>query len=312
MTAPPDAPPHPIAGANADHRKLTVPAIRARKVAAGAGPPLAMVTAYDYPTARLAEAAGVDLLLVGDSLGMVVLGYASTLPVTLEEMIHHARAVVRGAPGTHVVADLPFLTYHLSDAQAIESAGRLLKEAGVDGVKLEGGAGMAGRVAAIANAGIPVVGHVGLMPQAAGSVGGFRVQGRELAGALAVVRDAAAIAAAGAYALVVEAVPADLAAAVTARVAIPTIGIGAGAACDGQVLVSHDLLGLEDRLAPRFAKRYADLASATRDAFAAYAAEVRAGSFPTPDHAYAMKPEIAAALQRALADPSDEAAPQDR
>jgi len=281
--------------------KLGVPDIRARK--SGTGPKLVMVTAYDFPTARLAEAAGIDLLLVGDSLGMVVLGYASTVPVTLDEMLHHARAVTRGAPATHVVADLPFMTYEVSDAQAIASAGRLLKEGGVDAVKLEGGAAMADRVRAVARAGIPVMGHVGLTPQSAGNLGGFRVQGRDLASARAVLRDAEAVAAAGAYALVVEAVPAELAALITARVGVPTLGIGAGAACDGQILVAHDVLGLEDRLAPRFAKRYADLGTATQEAFAAYAAEVRAGAFPDAAHSYALKPDVAAALRAAEPDP---------
>ena len=275
--------------------KLGVLDVRARK----GGPKLAMVTAYDYPTARLAEAAGMDLLLVGDSLGMVVLGYATTVPVTLEEVVYHAKAVVRGAPNTHVVADLPFLTYQISDAQAIESGGRLLKEAGVDAVKLEGGEAMADRVRALVRAGIPVVGHVGLTPQSAGSLGGFRVQGRELEPALAILGDAEAVVAAGAYALVIEAVPRELAALIGERVAVPTIGIGAGPDCDGQVLVAHDLLGLEERIAPRFAKRYADLAAATREAFAAYAAEVRDGVFPDAGHSFAMKPEVVAALRRA-------------
>jgi 3-methyl-2-oxobutanoate hydroxymethyltransferase len=279
--------------------KLGVPEVRARK----GGPKLAMVTAYDFPTARLAEAAGIDLLLVGDSLGMVVLGYATTVPVTLDEVVYHAKAVVRGAPDTHVVADLPFLTYQISDAQAIESGGRLLKEAGVDAVKLEGGQAMADRVRALVRAGIPVVGHVGLTPQSAGSLGGFRVQGRELEPALAILGDAEAVAAAGAYALVVEAVPRELAALISERVAVPTIGIGAGPDCDGQVLVAHDLLGLEERIAPRFAKRYADLAAATREAFAAYAAEVRDGAFPDAGHSFAMKPEVAAALRRAAGVP---------
>lgn len=276
--------------------KLTIPEIRGFK----RGAKLAMVTAYDYPTARFAEAAGMDMLLVGDSLGMVVLGYASTVPVTMEEMLHHAKAVVRGAPATHVVADLPFLAYHLSDAQAIENAGRMLKEAGVDGVKLEGGQAFAGRVAAVAAAGIPVVGHVGLTPQSASGVGGFRVQGRDLEGAVRMVRDAEAIAAAGVYAMVVEAVPSELAALITERVAVPTIGIGAGTDCDGQVLVAHDLLGLEERVSPRFSKRYADLAGTTREAMAAYAAEVRAGRFPDDEHAYSMKQEIAAAMRAAV------------
>ncbi len=276
--------------------KLGLPEIRGRK----AGPKLTMITAYDYHTARLAEAAGIDLLLVGDSLGMVVLGYSSTVPVTMEEMLHHTRAVVRGAPHTHVVADLPFMTYQISDAQAMESAGRLLKEGGADAVKLEGGQAMAGRVRALVAAGIPVMGHVGLTPQSAGSLGGFRVQGRGLDAAMGILADAAAIVAAGAYAVVVEAVPTELAALMTERLAAPTIGIGAGPACDGQILVLHDLLGLEDRIAPRFAKRYADLGTVTRDAFATFAAEVRDGAFPDAEHSYAMKPDIARALREEI------------
>jgi 3-methyl-2-oxobutanoate hydroxymethyltransferase len=273
--------------------KLSLPEIRGRN----AGPKLTMITAYDYHTARLAEAAGIDLLLVGDSLGMVVLGYSSTVPVTLEEMLHHTRAVVRGAPRTHVVADLPFMTYQISDAQAMESAGRLLKEGGADAVKLEGGQAMAGRVRALVAAGIPVMGHVGLTPQSAGSLGGFRVQGRGRDAALGILADAEAIVAAGAYAVVVEAVPTELAALMTERLSVPTIGIGAGPACDGQILVLHDLLGLEDRISPRFAKRYADIGTATREAFAAFAAEVRDGVFPDAEHSYAMKPDVAKSLR---------------
>jgi 3-methyl-2-oxobutanoate hydroxymethyltransferase len=280
--------------APAPRAKLSVPEIRASKGVRR----LAMVAAYDYPFARFAEDAGVDLLLVGDSLGMAVLGYASTVPVTLADVLHHARAVVRGAPATHVVGDLPFLTYRIDDARAVENAGRLVQEGGVDAVKLEGGRAMAGRVAAIVGAGIPVMGHVGLLPQSAGSVGGFRVQGRDVHSARAILADAEAIAAAGAYALVVEAVPAELGALITERVPIPTIGIGAGSACDGQVLIAHDLLGLEERVAPRFAKRYAELGVAARAAFAAFAAEVRAGDFPDADHSYRMKPDAAAALRR--------------
>ena len=277
-------------------RKLGVPEVRGRK----GGSKLVMVTAYDYPFARLAEAAGVDFLLVGDSVGNVVLGYASTVPVTMEDILHHTRAVVRGAPGTHVVADLPFLSYQIDDARAIENAGRLLKEGGADSVKLEGGRAVAKRIRAIVAAGIPVMGHVGLTPQSAGVLGGLRVQGRELSSARAILADAAAVATAGAYAIVVEAVPTELAELITARVPIPTIGIGAGPNCDGQVLVAHDLLGLEDRIEPRFAKRYAELGAATRDAFAAFAAEVRDGGFPDAAHSYAMKPEVAAALRRAV------------
>lgn len=284
--------------ASSPRRKLSAPAVRARK----GGPKLAMVTAYDFSTARRAEAAGLDLLLVGDSLGMAVLGYEGTVAVTMADVLHHTRAVVRGAPRTHVVADLPFMSYQVSDAQAVANAGRLLKEGGADAVKLEGGRVVAGRIRAIVAAGIPVMGHVGLTPQSAGSLGGFRVQGRDLDSARAILADAEAVAAAGAYALVVEAVPTELGEIVTARVPIPTIGIGAGPGCDGQVLVSNDLLGLEDRIAPRFAKRYAELGTAVETAFAAYVAEVRAGAFPAGEHGYGMDAEVAAALREELAE----------
>ncbi|HEV2107796.1 MAG TPA: 3-methyl-2-oxobutanoate hydroxymethyltransferase [Thermomicrobiales bacterium] len=278
-----------------EQQKLTPPAIVARK----RGERLAMMTAYDYPTARLAEEAGVDMILVGDSLGMVVLGYASTAPVTMEEMLHHGRAVARGAPLTHVTVDLPFMAYQVSDEQAVANAGRLVKEGGADSVKLEGGLAMAGRIGAIVRAGIPVVGHIGLLPQTAAGQGGLKVQGRSIERARAILADAEAVATAGAFAMVVEAVPAELGSIITERAPIPTIGIGAGPDCDGQVLVSTDVLGLEDRLSPKFAKRYAEVGSIIRDAFATYVREVRSGAFPDETHAYAMKPETAEALRRA-------------
>jgi 3-methyl-2-oxobutanoate hydroxymethyltransferase len=275
--------------------------LRALDVAARkGGPKLAMVAAYDYLTARLAEAAGLDLILVGDSLGMVVLGHETTVPVTVDDIVYHCRAVVRGAPHTHVVADLPFLSYHLSDAQAIENAGRLVQQGGADGVKLEGGRVMASRIRAIVEAGIPVMGHVGLTPQSAAFGSGFKVQGRDLASALAIVADAEAVAEAGVYALVVEAVPAELAAVITERVPVPTIGIGAGAACDGQVLVATDLLGLDERFSPRFARRYAELAPIIERAFACYVADVQAGAFPTAEHSFGMKEDVVRAVREAL------------
>jgi 3-methyl-2-oxobutanoate hydroxymethyltransferase len=236
------------------------------------------------------------MLLVGDSLGMAFQGQNTTVPVRLEHIIYHAQAVTRGAPNTHVVADLPFLTYQVDNAQAITNAGRLVQEGGADAVKLEGGRVVAERIRAIVDAGIAVVAHIGLTPQSVGRLGGFRVQGRELDSAKAILADAEAVVAAGAYAVVVEAVPSNLAALVTERVPIPTIGIGAGAHCDGQVLVTADLLGMEDRIAPRFAKRYADLDAAITAAYAAYGAEVREETFPGPGHSYTMRSEIAAAL----------------
>jgi 3-methyl-2-oxobutanoate hydroxymethyltransferase len=282
--------------ASDERRKLSAEAISERK----GGPKLTMLAAYDYPTARLIEAAGVDIILVGDSLGMVVLGYDSTVPVTVDDILHHTRAVVRGAPNTHIVADMPFLSYHLSDTQAIENAGRLIQQGGADSVKLEGGRRIAERIQAIVDAGIPVMGHVGLTPQTAGKSGGFRVQGRDLASALAIVEDAEAIAATCVYSMVVEAVPADLGRIVTQRVSVPTIGIGAGADCDGQVLVSNDLLGIDSNLSLRFAKRYAELGPAMEGAFASYVKEVQGGVFPAPENSFTMKPEVLKALEGAL------------
>jgi len=256
-----------------------------------------MVTAYDAPTARLAAAAGVDILLVGDSVGTARLGYESTVPVTMDDILHHCRAVRRGAPDMHIVADLPFMTYGVSDVQAVTNAGRLIQEGGADAVKLEGGTPLASRISAIVRAGIPVVGHIGLTPQTAGMLGGLKVQGRDLDSARALVDDALAVERAGAYALVIEVIPAELGALITERVAIPTIGIGAGASCDGQVLVETDLLGLDDRFSPRFAQRYADLATTIRDGFAAFAEDVRNGKYPADAHTYAMKPSVAAQLR---------------
>lgn len=273
--------------------KITAPAIQAMK----GGDRIVMVTAYDYPTARAVEAAGLEAILVGDSLGMVVLGYDSTIPVTMADMIHHTRAVMRGIETVHVVADLPFMSYQVSDAQAVENAGRLMKEGGADAVKLEGGRAMATRIEAIVRSGIPVMAHIGLTPQASAALGGFKVQGRSLDAARGVIDDALAVEAAGAYAVVVEAVPRQLARIITSRLAIPTIGIGAGVDCDGQVLVNGDLLGSFDRFTPRFAKQYAHLATTMRDAFAAFAAEVRSGDFPTKDHGFAMSREVIAALE---------------
>jgi 3-methyl-2-oxobutanoate hydroxymethyltransferase len=273
--------------------KLTAHDIQARK----GGPKLSMVSVYDFPFARLAEEAGIDILLVGDSLGMVVQGHDSTVPVTLDDIVYHAKAVRRGAGRTHVVADLPFLTYHTDTGRAIKNAGRLLQEGGADSVKLEGGQEIAERAAAIVRAGIPVMGHVGLTPQSAGALGGFKVQGRDVASARKILADAQAIADAGAYAIVVEVIPAELGGIITERVSIPTIGIGAGAACDGQVLVAHDLLGLQERIIGRFAKVYANVGDDVRRAFTTFAEEVRAGSFPDEEHSYSMAKDVIAQLR---------------
>jgi 3-methyl-2-oxobutanoate hydroxymethyltransferase len=276
--------------------KITAPAIQAMK---GSGDKIVMVTAYDYPTARAVEAAGVESILVGDSLGMVVLGYESTIPVTMEDIIHHTRAVMRGIDTVHVVADLPFMSYQVSDAQALENAGRLMKEGGADAVKLEGGQAMASRIEAIVKAGIPVMAHIGLTPQASAALGGFKVQGRSLEAARTLIADAEAVERAGAYAVVLEAIPRQLARIITSRLSVPTIGIGAGVDCDGQVLVNADLLGSYDRFTPRFAKPYASIRDVMRDAFSQFATEVRASEFPTHEHGFAMSRDVIAALEDA-------------
>jgi 3-methyl-2-oxobutanoate hydroxymethyltransferase len=244
------------------------------------GEKIVMLTAYDATMARLLDRAGVDVLLVGDSLGMVVLGYETTLPVTLEEMLHHTRAVSRGAERALVVADLPFLTYQVSISEAVLNAGRLLKEGGAAAVKLEGGRAMLDTVKRLVDVGIPVMGHLGLLPQSIHKAGGYLRQATNAADAAALVEDATALEQAGAFAVVLEAIPAALARTVTAAVGIPTIGIGAGPDCDGQVLVSHDMLGLFDRFVPPFVKQYANLAETVVSATQRYVDDVRAGRYP--------------------------------
>lgn len=247
---------------------------------------LPCVTAYDYAFARLADAAGIPLLLVGDSLGMAMLGYRSTLPVTMDEMIHHTAAVARGTAEALVVADMPFLSYQVSLPDALRNAGRFLQEAGADAVKIEGGALRAELVQTLVGNGIPVLGHIGLTPQSVNVFGGYKVQGKTREEGERLVADAQALAAAGAFAVVLECVPPDIAASITAACPVPVIGIGAGPVCDGQVLVMHDLLGLSDTPPPRFVKSYAALAETVRGAFGAYAEEVRAGTFPDAVHSY--------------------------
>lgn len=255
------------------------------------GEKIVMLTAYDYPSARLAEEAGVDVILVGDSLGMVVLGYDSTVPVTMADMIHHSRAVRRGARDTFVVTDMPFLTYQVSPAQALENAGRLVQEGGCEAVKVEGGEEIAPQVAAMVRAGIPVCGHVGLTPQSATALSGYKVQGRTAEAAAKLLRDVLALEEAGAFMIVLECIPVQVAELLTGRLSVPTIGIGAGAACDGQVLVYHDTLGLFDRFTPKFVKKFETLGAKAKDAIAAYAGEVRAGVFPGPEHTFSMSEE---------------------
>jgi len=262
--------------------KVTVPAIVARK----GQRPIAMVTAYDFTMARLLDEGGADILLVGDSLGMVVQGHANTLPVTVDEICYHGRAVVRGARAAHVVGDMPFMSFQVSAQLALENAGKLMKEGSFESVKLEGGVEVAEHVFRIVSAGIPVMGHIGLLPQSVHALGGFKVQGKRAEAAARVLRDAKALEEAGAYAIVIEAVPPDLAAQITASVSIPTIGIGAGAGCDGQVLVCYDLLGMYRDLSPKFAKRFAELGDAIVEATQAYVSEVRDRSFPAPEHTF--------------------------
>lgn len=269
----------------APRRRVTLADLAAKK---RAGEPLVMVTAYDHPGAQIAEAAGVDLVLVGDSAAMTVLGYDSTVPITVDEMLMLTRAVRRGLDAPLLVGDLPFGSYEASDALALATAQRFVKEVGVDLVKIERGGSSVARARALVDAGIPVVGHVGLTPQSVAALGGYRAQGRTAEAAIAVIDDAIALQNAGCSLLVVEAVPSPVTAAIVDRVDIPVIGIGAGASADGQVLVFHDLLGIYDGPAARFVKRYAHLRDAAIDGVAAYAREVRSGAYPAPEHGYAM------------------------
>ena len=278
--------------------RVTVTAVRAMK---GRGEKVVMLTAYDTPTDRLLDQAGVEIILVGDSIAMVALGYETTLPVTLEEMLHHTRAVARGTSRALVVGDLPFLSYQVSREEALRSAGRMLKEGNAQAVKLEGGVEMAGTVAALVEAGIPVMGHIGLTPQAVHRMGGYRVQGRSATAAARLLKDAVALEQAGAFSMVLEGLPWQVAAAVTEAVGIPTIGIGAGPHCDGQVLVTNDLLGLFDEFTPKFVKRYAHLGKVLLEAFGQFREEVRGGAFPGPEHSFSLEAGEVEKLQRLLA-----------
>lgn len=263
--------------------KVTTAALRARK---GTADRIAVLTAYDVVFARLADEAGIDVVLVGDSLGMVVQGERSTLAVTMDEMVYHSRIVSRGVRRAHLVADLPFMSYQASVEDGMHAAGRLLKEGRAEAVKLEGGVEVAELVHRLVRAGIPVMGHIGMTPQSVHQLGGFKVQGRTDAQRAQILDGARAVSEAGAYAIVIEAVPHVLAAEITRAVSVPTIGIGAGVHCDGQVMVMHDLLGLEPAWKPRFVRRYAEMGKAVGEAFAAYAADVRAGRFPAPEETY--------------------------
>lgn len=273
-------------------KPVTVPEIIQKKAR---GERIAVVTAYDYPTALYADQAGVDAILVGDTLGMVVLGYPSTIPVTMEEMLHHVRAVVRAQPKALVIADMPFLSYQASSDDAMRNAGRLLKEGGATAVKLEGGERVASTVERLVSAGIPVMGHLGLTPQSVNEIGGFRVQARQADAARTLLEDAVRLQEAGAFSLVLELVPSEVSRAVSQALRIPTIGIGAGPECDGEVQVFHDLLGLFDWFIPKHTRRYAEVGTTIREALGRYVQEVRDGAFPAEENTF---------HQRDLEDPS--------
>jgi 3-methyl-2-oxobutanoate hydroxymethyltransferase len=282
--------------------KVTVPEIRARK---RVGPKIAMLTAYDATLGRLLDEGGADILLVGDSLGMVVQGLTNTLAVTVDEICYHGRAVARAVRRAHLVGDMPFMSFQVSAEKSLEAAGRMLKEGAFESVKLEGGERVAETVARIVAAGIPVMGHVGLTPQSVHAMGGFRVQGKTEDAASMVVRDAKALEQAGAYAIVLEGLPADLGRRISESVEVPTIGIGAGPYCDGQVLVCYDFLGMYRDIRPKFVRRFAELGDAVVSATRSYVREVQAGSFPAPEHSFGMaRPRPAGEPARAVGEPT--------
>jgi 3-methyl-2-oxobutanoate hydroxymethyltransferase len=268
----------------------------------GRGERITMVTAYDYPSALQADKSGIDMILVGDSLGMVVLGYENPIPVTVDDIIHHTRPVARGAKRPLIVGDMPFMSYHVSVEDAIRNAGRIIKEGGADTVKLEGGREVAPKVRALVDEGIPVQAHIGLMPQRASVTGRFNVQGTTAEAGMEIVRDAEALEEAGAFSVVLEFVTAEVAEMITGRLSIPTIGIGSGPSCDGQVLVLHDLLGVYKK-APPFAKRYADLRTIILEALSSYCEEVRSGKYPDPEHTVNMEERELSRLKDSLAEP---------
>jgi 3-methyl-2-oxobutanoate hydroxymethyltransferase len=274
--------------------KVTIRDIARMKVD---GKKIPMITAYDYTSACLADDAGIPIILVGDSLGMVVLGYESTIQVTLEDILHHVKAVSRGAKHSLLVADMPFMTYHVDAGQALTNAARLMQEGGAQSVKLEGGELMAPTVRRLVECGIPVMGHIGLTPQSVNALGGYRVQGRGLEAAEQLLRDAQALEQAGAYSVVLELVPSPLAGLISSRLTIPTIGIGAGPECDGQVQVLHDMLGLFTNFSPKHAKQFAQLSESIKTAFAQYVQEVEAGDFPTDKQSFSMDPAVLQELQ---------------
>ncbi|MFC1868329.1 3-methyl-2-oxobutanoate hydroxymethyltransferase [Thermodesulfobacteriota bacterium] len=267
-------------------KKVTIAELRQKKEQ---GRKITMMTAYDYPTASLVEQAGIDTILVGDSLAMVMLGYDSTVPVTMDEMIHHCKAVSRGAKNSFIIGDMPFMSYHVNSGQAVENAGRFIKEAACDGVKIEGGSDMAPTASAIVRAGIPVCAHIGLTPQTATMLSGYRVQGKDAETATQLMKSAKDLEEAGAFMIVFECIPDFLAAKITGEIGIPTIGIGAGKDCDGQVLVYHDLVGLFERFTPKFVKQYINLSPKIKDALIRFKTEVENGTFPGPEHSFTME-----------------------
>ena len=279
-------PPTPCAPAA--RKKITILTLRQKKAS---GEPVSMLTGYDYTTALALDQAGIDAVLVGDSLGMVVLGYENTLPVTMEEMLHHCRAVARGSHFALLIGDMPFMSYQVSVEEAVRNAGRFLQQGGMEAVKLEGGCERVEAIRAIVSAGIPVMGHLGLTPQSVNLLGGFRPQARTASTARRLLEDALLLEDAGCFSLVLESVPARLAALISQRLTIPTIGIGAGAGCDGQVLVTHDMLGLFDRFTPKFVHKYADLHQAIQSAFEAYISDVRSHAFPSSENTVEMPDE---------------------
>jgi len=277
-------------------RRVSITKLKAMKKR---GERFAMLTAYDYPSARLVEEAGVPIILVGDTLGMVVLGYDTTIPVTMDEMLHHVKAVVRGTRKAHVVADMPFMSFQAGPQEALRNAGRMLKEGGAQSVKLEGGRRVADTVSLLVSSGIPVLGHIGLTPQSVNQLGGYKLQGKTPAAAVKLINDAVALEQAGAYAIVLETIPAQLGEVITQKVSVPTIGIGAGPHCDGQVQVFHDLLGLFDEFVPKHAKRYAQLGEVIKDAVGQYVAEVQDGAFPTEKESFFVDESALAELTQA-------------
>lgn len=278
-----------------DTKKVTIPDLQDKK---REGRKITMLTAYDYPTAKLVDDAGIDAILVGDSLGMVVLGYDSTVPVTMDEMIHHAKAARRGTKRAILIGDMPFMSYQISTGDSIRNAGRFMKEAGCDAVKLEGGDEVIDVTKAIVNAGIPVLGHLGLTPQTVSKLGGYRVQGKDADSARKILDQALRLEQAGCFAIVLECVPDRVAGLIARKLKIPTIGIGAGADCDGQVLVTNDMIGLFDRFVPKFVKQYVKLSQLLTEAFTKYRSEVEKGEFPAKEHSFAIKDEEANKLQR--------------